>query len=95
MNNTVTLPYRGGLLTVPRYSRIKVYKLKGSLKGYLDSFNNKELIIIVPYNYEEFHEGSLPRGKKITIKREFLLGYSFYPENDLISLKEVREGLKK
>ncbi|MEM3829745.1 MAG: hypothetical protein QXP36_11100 [Conexivisphaerales archaeon] len=95
MSNTITLPYKGGFLTVPRYSRIKVYKLKGSLKGYLDSFNNKELIIIVPYNYEEFHEGSLPRGKKITIKREFLLGYSFYPENDLISLKEVREGLKK
>ncbi|MEM4066733.1 MAG: hypothetical protein QXV17_07725 [Candidatus Micrarchaeaceae archaeon] len=95
MSNTVTLPYKGGLLTVPRYSRIKVYKLKGSLKGYLDSFNNKELIIIVPYNYEEFHEGSLPRGKKITIKREFLLGYSFYPEISLFSLKEKREDVKK
>ncbi|MEM3846652.1 MAG: hypothetical protein QXU98_13235 [Candidatus Parvarchaeota archaeon] len=95
MSDIITLPYKGGLLTVPRFSRIKVFRSKGPLRGYLDSFNNKELIIIVPYNYEEFHEGSLPRGKKIRIKREFLLGYSFYPEISLFSLKEKREGVKK
>ncbi|MEM3448652.1 MAG: hypothetical protein QXP36_10640 [Conexivisphaerales archaeon] len=95
MSNTVTLPYKGGLLTVPRYSRIKVYKFGSTIRGYLDAFDDEGLTVIVPDNYREFREFSLPRGRKIRIKREFLLGYSFYPEISLFSLKEKREDVKK
>ncbi|MEM3193110.1 MAG: hypothetical protein QW292_13705 [Candidatus Parvarchaeota archaeon] len=88
MSDMISMPYKKGIVTIPKYSRIKVYRFKGSLKGYLDSFDNEVLTIIVPGDYREFYEGSQPRGRKIRIRREFLLGYAFYPEVSILETED-------
>ncbi|MEM0136379.1 MAG: hypothetical protein QXU18_14330 [Thermoplasmatales archaeon] len=88
MNDMISMPYKRGIVTIPKYSRVKVYRSRGTIKGYLAGFNSKGLLIIVPGNLREFYEGSQPRGRKIRIRREFLLGYAFYPEVNVLETKD-------
>ncbi len=53
-NSLITLPYESGNVSVVKGSRIKVYTLRGSFKGFLLDYDGSGITILEPRNYLDF-----------------------------------------
>jgi hypothetical protein len=97
---TVTIPYKGGQVTVKINSRIKVYKVYGaSRKGYLADYDEKGLVIfeaIHPLEFEDNLPMELVEGHYVTIPMNNIGGFAFYPEVTILETKDIKnEGADK
>jgi len=80
MGKTVTISYENGTVTVPMFSRIKIYrKFGGSVRGYIIGEDDEHLILIVPKDVDDFYEGVIV-GEIKKFKKSDLNGFNFYPE---------------
>jgi len=80
MSKFVTISYENGTVTVPAFSRIKVYhKFRGSIRGYIMSEDEDHLTLIVPRDVKQFYEGRIVGNVK-TFRKTDLNGFDFYPE---------------
>jgi len=76
----VALSYGNGSVTVPKYSRIKVYhQFLGSIRGFIVSDDDTTLTLIIPDDIDSFNKGII-EGKEKSFKKEYLKGFAFYPE---------------
>jgi len=92
MVEQVTLLYNGGSVTVAKYSRIKVYHQSlGSIKGFIDGFDDEKITLIVPDDFDLFNNGII-EGKKASFRNEELKGFAFYPEVKILESKKKSGG---
>lgn len=97
---TVTVPHKNGQVIVKINSRIKVYKVYGaSRKGYLADYDEKGLVIFEPVHYQDFEDNlpmELVEGHYVTIPKNNLGGFAFYPEVTILETKDIKsEGADK
>ena len=89
MGKTVTISYENGTVTVPMFSRIKIYrKFGGSVRGYLIGEDDEHLILIVPKDVDDFYDGRIVGDVK-TFRKTDLNGFDFYPE---VTVLETRNN---
>ena len=80
MSKFVTISYENGTVTVPAFSRIKVYhKFRGSIRGYIMSEDDEYLTLIVLRDVKQFYRGRIVGDVK-TFRKADLNGFDFYPE---------------
>jgi len=89
MNESVTIPHNGGTVTVPKYSRIKIYHQSlGSIRGFIIGVDKDKLYVLVQYYSNRFYEGII-EGKEESFNKSDLKGFAFYPE---VTVLETRNS---
>ena len=92
MNGNVTISYKDGSVTIPKFSRIKIYhKFRGSIRGFIVSEDNDKLFLIVPYDLDHFYRG-IVEGKEKSLNKRDLNGFDFYPEVTVLETKNSKSG---
>ena len=80
MSESVTIPYNDETVTVPKYSRIKIYHQSlGSIRGFIIGVDKGKLYVLVPYYPNRLYEGII-EGKEKSFNKSDLKGFAFYPE---------------
>jgi len=89
MSESVTISYKGGTVTVPKYSRIKIYhQSRGSIRGFVIGEDKDKLFLLIPYSPNRFYEGII-EGKEELFNKRDLKGFAFYPE---VTVLETRNS---
>jgi len=89
MNGSVTIPYNDGTVSVPKYSRIKIYhKSLGSIRGFIIGEDKDKLYLLIPYYPNRFYEG-IVEGKEESFNKRDVKGFAFYPE---VTVLETRNS---
>ena len=89
MSESVTLPYNDGTVTVPKYSRTKIYHQSlGSIRGFIIGVDKDKLYMLVPYYPNRFYAGII-EGKEESFNKSDLKGFAFYPE---VTVLETRNS---
>ena len=81
-SSLIVLPYENGNVSVVKMSRIKVYTFRGSIKGFLFSYDASGVSILEPRNYRDFDSpySKDVQGKIRKVSLSQLSGYAYYPE---------------
>jgi len=87
MSESVTIPYNNETVTVPKYSRIKIYHQSlGFIRGFTIGVDKDKLYLLIPYYPNRFYEGII-EGKGESFNMRDLKGFAFYPEVTVLETK--------
>jgi len=89
MSESVTISYKDGTVTVPKYSRLKIYhQSRGSIRGFVIGEDRDKLYLLIPCYPNRFYEG-IVEGKEESFNKGDIKGFAFYPE---VTVLETRNS---
>jgi len=89
MEESITISYEKGSVTIAKYSRIKIYHQSlGSVRGFIVGEDKERLFLLIPYYPNRFYEGII-EGKEESFNKRDLKGFAFYPE---VTVLETRNS---